>query len=167
MRCFIGDIELQTLSSSPPDRPGFKSNPKDSSRNPPGRMRMSGGAGGEYKYSGISPAVEYGDSGEEDLEEEYKREKKDQTLSSGRLIFHPTLFFYDSLSPTLLHPVFFCSVLSCPVLPCPVLPCPVLPCPVLPYHVLSCIVLSYRILSCPTLSCPVLFCPILSCPVLS
>ena len=156
MRCFIGDIELQTLSSSPPDRPGFKSNPKDSSRNPPGRMRMSGGAGGEYKYSGISPAVEYGDSGEEDLEEEYKREKKDQTLSSGRLIFHPTLFFYDSLSPTLLHPVFFCSVLSYLVVSCPTLSCPTLSCPVLSCPVLSCPVLHYLVVSCPVLSCPIL-----------
>ena len=109
-------------------------------------MRISGGVGGEYKYSGISPAVEYGDSGEEDLEEEYKREKKDQTLSSGRLILYliqPFLFMtyhlfyyfilsYSTLSSlTLLHSILFS---------------PILPTIIAFYPILSCLLFHYCIL---------------------
>ena len=76
-------------------------------------MRISGGVGGEYKYSGISPAVEYGDSGEEDLEEEYKREKKDQILSSGRLILYLILRFLF-----MTYHLFYYFILSYPLLSC-------------------------------------------------
>ena len=162
-----GDIELQTSS---PDRPGFKSNPKDGVRNPPSRMRISGGVGGEYKYSGISPAVEYGDSGEEDLEEEYKREKKDQTLSSGRLILYlilPLLF--------MTCPLFHYCILSYPILSCPFYHYCILSYPILSFLLFHYCILSYpipslpllhSILSYPVLSTIIAFYPILSCPVI-
>ena len=146
-------------------------------------MRISGGVGGEYKYSGISPAVEYGDSGEEDLEEEYKREKKDQTLSSGRLIlylilpllfmtcplFHYCILSYPILSfLPLLH-----SILSYPILSSLPLLHPILSYPLSSiiafYPILSCplhhyCILSYTVMSCHILATIIAFYHILSCP---
>ena len=133
-------------------------------------MRISGGVGGEYKYSGISPAVEYGDSGEEDLEEEYKREKKDQTLSSGRLILYlilPLLF--------MTCPLFHYCILSYPILSCPFYHYCILSYPILSFLLFHYCILSYpipslpllhSILSYPVLSTIIAFYPILSCPVI-